>query len=88
MLVKSLKIQKEKYSTIQEIGTSNAKFYGYLILNGHRMGTVWKFNDGKYVFNEDFDRKVHSQFKRTSQVKGLTLSELKENVEDFYWNWW
>ena len=89
MIIKSVKIEKEKYHTIQEVGWSNADFYGYGIVNGKRMGTVWKFKeDGSYIFNEDFDRKVHSAARRPQRVKGMTLRELKENIEVYFFNWW
>lgn len=75
-----IKIEKEKYPSTTEIGISNAKFYGYVINDYKRIGTVWKFNDGHYVMNEDFNRYVHSHNNRPVQVVAKTLKELKAKL--------
>lgn len=63
-------------------GSSNAKFYGFGYADGKRIGTVWKFNGGYYVFNEDFDRKVHGKDNRPKQCKGKTLAVLKQSIKE------
>lgn len=61
-------------------GTGNADFYGYLFVNYQRVGTVWKFKDGHYVCNEDFNSHKHNLDNRPRQFKGNTLRELKDNI--------
>lgn len=74
-------IKKETFSLVPEFGVSNAKFYGYCFVDNKRFGTVWKFkDDGRYIVNQDFDRKAHSKDNRPLQVKGNTLAELKKNL--------
>lgn len=77
----NIRIEKEKHSTVSEFGVSNAKFYGYCFVDNKRFGTVWKFkDDGRYIVNQDFDRKLHSAINRPLQVNGNTLQELKKNL--------
>ena len=77
-----VKFEKEKYPSTPEIGWSNAKFYAFCIVDGKRYGTTWRFNDGKYVINQDFDRRIHSRENRPKQIVGNTLAELKSNLYD------
>lgn len=65
-------------------GRGNAEFYGYLYVNYKRVGIVWKFNDGSYLCNEDFNSRKHNLEKRPRQFKGNTLCDLKDNI---YMNW-
>lgn len=78
-----IKIVKEKYPQ-KEIGHSNAKFYGYALTQCGRLGTVWKFNDGTYVMNEDFNSRRHNNDNRPLQVKGKTIKELHDNLVYIY----
>lgn len=77
-----VKFEKEKFSTVKDFGHSNAKFYAYCIVDGKRYGTTWKFNDGKYVINQDFNTRIHSRENRPKQIVGNTLAELKSNLYD------
>lgn len=77
-----IKFEKEKFSTVKDFGHSNAKFYGYCIIDGKRYGTTWKFNDGKYVVNQDFDRQVHNANNRPKQFVAETISELKAKLNE------
>lgn len=79
----NITIKKEKFSTVAPIGYSNADFYGWAFNDCKRIGTVWVFkNEGKYVFNEDFDRDRHSRENRTVQCSGKTLKALKSEIAE------
>ena len=83
-----IKIKKETNSTIQEVGSSSHKFYGYLFYNHKRMGTVWavkgNYVGSRYIFNEDFDRYRHSANTRPTQITADTLKDLKEEAQYHY----
>ena len=68
-------------------GRGNSKFYGYAYVNHERIGTVWRFNDGHYVMNEDIGYH-HTREKRPKQFSGKRLSELKLAMGQFDWNDW
>lgn len=73
---------KKSNSLVDIPGSSNAKFYGFGYADRKRIGTVWKFNDGYYVFNEDFNRRFHSRDNRPKQCKGRTLAVLKQSMKE------
>lgn len=76
-----IKFEKDKFSASIP-GTSNAVFYAYAIIDGKRRGTVWNFkDDGRYAFNEDFDRRKHDKENRPVQVVRPTLAELRKGIE-------
>ena len=79
-----VKIEKEKYPSVRDFGTSNAKFYGYLYYNHKRKGTVWKYKDGRYCYNEDFDSKYHNCENRPAQIVSESLGSLKQLANNYY----
>lgn len=81
----NITIKKETFSTVAPIGHSNADFYGWAFDGCKRIGTVWKFkNEGRYVFNEDFDRGKHSRENRPVQCSGKTLKALKAAMAEVF----
>lgn len=77
-----IRIEKERYQTVSDFGHSSHTFYGYLILDGKRKGTVWKDKiDKRYIFNEDFDRRAN---RRSYQVVAPTIAELKNGIQALY----
>lgn len=83
----SVKIEKGRdYSPMPGCGSS--EFYGYAYVDNKRVGTVWKFRDGHYVMNEDFNNLWHSREKRPKQFSARRLSELKRQLQEFQWDAW
>ena len=83
----SVKIEKGRdYSPMP--GRGSSEFYGYAFVDGKRVGTVWKFRDGHYVMNEDFDTLRHSREKRPKQFSARRLADLKRQLMEFEWDAW
>ena len=83
----AVKIEKGRdYSPMP--GRGNSQFYGYAFVDNKRVGTVWKFNDGHYVMNEDFNQLWHSREKRPKQFSARRLSDLKRQLQEFQWDAW
>lgn len=80
----TITVKKSNSLVAPTLCSSPARFYGFGYADGKRIGTVWKFNDGHYVFNEDFDRKVHSKDNRPKQCKGRTLAVLKQSMKEVF----
>lgn len=79
----TVRIEKEKHSLVKDIqGTSNAKFYGWVFVDGKRVGTVWVFNDGRYAMNEDFNSRKHSRENRPIQLIANSISGLKNRIRE------
>lgn len=77
-----IRIEKERYQTVSNFGHSSHTFYGYLMIDGKRKGTVWKDKtDKRYIFNEDFDRRSN---RRSYQVVSPTIAELKNGIQALY----
>ena len=76
-----IKFEKLSYPAPELPGKSNAKFYSYCMIDGKRFGTVWKFNDGNYVLNEDFDTRKHDKDNRPIQIVAPTLNALRERIK-------
>ncbi len=61
-------------------GSGNCKWHGFAYVVAKRLGTVWRFNDGSYICNEDFDIRRHSRENRPIQFNGNTLAALKADI--------
>lgn len=77
-----VRIEKERHHTISDFGYSNARFYGYCTIDGKRIGTVWRFNDGAYVMNEDFNSRVHTKDNRPKQYKATNIGALRVAISE------
>ena len=83
----SVKIEKGRdYAPMP--GRGSSEFYGYAFVDGKRVGTVWRFDDGHYVMNEDFSSLWHSRDKRPKQFSARRLSDLKRQLMEFEWDAW
>lgn len=76
----SVRIERQKICLNPMVGHGNATFYGWALVNGKRVGTIDKFNDGRYRFAPDYDRNNPATHGLRNCIMEGTLSALKEQI--------
>nr|DAF70906.1 MAG TPA: hypothetical protein [Caudoviricetes sp.] len=76
----TVRIERPKTCLAPMPGHGNAVFYGWAFVNGKRVGTVDKFDSGKYRFAPDYDRNNPATQGLKNCITERTLSALKKQI--------